>query len=66
MTTTAQAPSEICDDDLELAGADELVCHRDGGDAGQAHLVDGDRGHCHRDACLDRRLPGRDLPGSRL
>ena len=31
------------DDDLELAGADELVGHRDGAQARQADLVDGDR-----------------------
>jgi hypothetical protein len=35
-------------DDLDLAGADELVGQRDRVEAGQAHLVDRERGHAHR------------------
>ena len=53
------------DDDLELARADQLVGQRDGVDAGQAHLVDRERGHVHRDAARDRGLPRGDLPGAR-
>ena len=49
------------DDDLELAGADELVGQRDGVEAGQADLVDRQRGDVHRDAALDGGLARRDL-----
>ena len=54
------------DDDLELAGPDELVGQGDGVDAGQTDLVDGQRGHGHRDAGLDGGLPRRDLPRAGL
>ena len=54
------------DDDVELAGADQLVGHRDRVQPRQAHLVDGQGGHVHRDAALDRGLPGGDLPGAGL
>ena len=54
------------DDDVELAGPDQLVGQRDRVDAGQAHLVDGQRRHGHRDAALDGRLAGRDLAGAGL
>ena len=42
--------------DVELARPDELGGERDGVQAGQAHLVEGDRGHGHREAGRDRRL----------
>ena len=54
------------DDDVELADADQLVRHRDGVQPRQAHLVDGQGGDVHRDAALDRGLPGGDLPGPGL
>ena len=47
--------------DVELAGADELVGQRDRVQAGQADLVDGQRGDGHRDAGLDGGLAGGDL-----
>ena len=47
--------------DLELARPDQLRGQRDRVQAGQAHLVDGDRGHGHRDAGRHRGLPRRDL-----
>src|SRR6476620_11297928 len=53
-------------DDLELAGADELVGQGDRVEAGQADLVDGQRRDAHRDARLGGRLAGRDLAGARL
>ena len=53
-----------CDDDVELTGADQLIGERDGVDAGQAHLVDGQRGHVPADARGDGGLPGRHLPGT--
>ncbi|MDQ0695753.1 hypothetical protein QF048_002195 [Streptomyces sp. W4I9-2] len=49
------------DHHVELPGADELVGQRDGVEPGQAHLVDGERGDVHRDAGLDRGLPGGHL-----
>ena len=52
--------------DVELAGPDELVGQGDRVQAGEADLVDGQRRHGHRDAGLDRRLAGRDLPGAGL
>ena len=54
------------DDDVELAGPDELVGQRDRVEAGQADLVDRQRGHVHRDAALDRGLAGGDLAGAGL
>ena len=54
------------DDDVELADADQLVGHRDRVQPRQAHLVDRQRGHVHRDAALDRGLPRGDLPGPGL
>ena len=48
-------------DGVELAGPDQLVGQGDGVQPGQAHLVDGHRGHVHRDAAGDRRLTGRNL-----
>ena len=54
------------DDDVELAGADQLVGQRDRVEAGQADLVDRQRRHGHRDAALDRGLAGGDLPGAGL
>ena len=54
------------DDDLELAGTDELVGQRDRVEAGQADLVDGQRRDVHRDAALDRGLAGGDLAGAGL
>ena len=53
-------------DHVELAVADQLVGHRDRVQPGQAHLVHRHRGHRHRDAALDRGLPGGDLPGPGL
>src|SRR6266568_257403 len=53
-------------DDVELAGPDELVGKRDGVQARQADLVDRDRRDGQRDAGLVRSLPGRDLPGAGL
>ena len=55
-----------CDRDLELPGADHLVCDRDRGCARQAHLVDGEPGHLLRDTGGHGRLPGRDLALTRL
>ena len=52
------------DDDLVLAGADQLVGHRDRVDAREADLVDRDRRDVHRDAAVDRRLAGGVLPGA--
>ncbi len=54
------------DDDLELAGTDELVGERDRVEAGEADLVDRDRRRAHADAGFDRGLPGGDLPGAGL
>ena len=48
-------------DDLDLAGADELVGQGDRIEAGQAHLIDGDGRHLLRDATFDGRLTGCDL-----
>jgi hypothetical protein len=53
-------------DDLELAGPDELVGQRDGVEAAEAHLVDGECGGGHRDAGAGGGLAGRDLPGAGL
>jgi hypothetical protein len=53
-------------DDLELAGPDQLVGQRDGVQTGQTDLVDRDGRDVHRDAGLDRRLPGRNLADARL
>ena len=53
-------------DDLDLAGADELVGQGDRIEAGQAHLIDGDGRHLLRDATLDGRLTGGDLAGACL
>lgn len=50
------------DDDVELTRADELVGQRDGVEAGEADLVDGQRGDVHGDAGLHGRLARRDLP----
>ena len=49
-TTTSTSP-----------GADELIGERDGIEAGQTYLIDGDRGHLLRNARLDRRLARGDL-----
>ncbi len=49
------------DDDLALAGADQLVGHRDRVQAGEADLVDRDRRDAHREA---RRRCRRRGPGS--
>ena len=54
------------DDDLVLAGADQLVGQRDRVDAGEADLVDRDRRDVHRDAGLDGGLAGGDLAGAGL
>ncbi len=54
------------DDDLVLAGADQLVGQGDGVDARQAHLVDRDGRDGHRDAALDGRLACGDLAGAGL
>ena len=54
------------DRDLELAGPDQLVGQGHRGQARQAHLVEGDGRHLHRDAGPDRRLAGGDLAGPRL
>ena len=54
------------DHDLELAGPDQLVGQGHRGQARQAHLVEGDGRHLHRDAGRDRRLAGGDLAGPRL
>ena len=54
------------DDDLELAGADQLVGQRDRVEAGQADLVQRERGHRHRDAAGDRGRAGRVLAGAGL
>jgi len=51
-------------DDLELPGADELVGQGDGVNPRQAHLVDGQSRHGHRDAGLDGSLAGGDLAGA--
>ena len=48
---------------IELAGANELVSQRDGVDAGQAHLVDGQRRNVPADAGRHRGLPGGHLAG---
>ncbi len=52
------------DDDVEFAGADELVGEGDGVDAGQAHLVDAQGGHGHGDAGGDGGLAGGHLAGA--
>ena len=46
---------------LDLARADQLVRQRDRVEAGEAHLVDGQRRHLLRDTSFDRGLPGGDL-----
>ena len=51
--------------DVELTGADQLVGQGDGIDAGQAHLVDGQRGHVPADAGTHRGLAGGHLSGPR-
>ena len=51
-------------DDVELAGADQLVGQRDGVDAREADLVDRQRRDGHRDAGLGGRLARGDLPGA--
>ena len=51
---------------VALAGTDQLVGQVDGVQARQADLVDGDGGHVHRDAALDRGLAGGDLAGAGL
>src|SRR6476659_89769 len=51
------------DHDVELARPDQLIGQRDGVDAGQAHLVDRQRGHVPADARGDRGLPCGHLPG---
>jgi hypothetical protein len=53
-------------DDLELAGADQLVGQRDGIQAREADLVDRQRRNIHGDAALDRGLPRGDLTGTGL
>ena len=53
------------DDDVELPGTDQLVGQRDGVDARQTHLVDGQRGHIPADSAGHGRLTGRHLPGAR-
>jgi hypothetical protein len=45
------------------AGSGALVGQRDSVQPGQAHLVDRQRRHAHRDTILDRRLPGGVLAG---
>jgi hypothetical protein len=50
------------DDDVELAGADELVGHRDGDEPDRQTLLMVSAGTLHRDAALDRGLAGGDLP----
>ena len=52
--------------DLGLAGPDQLVGERDGVQARQADLVDGQRRHGHRDAALDGGLARGDLALARL
>ncbi len=52
--------------DLGVAGLDHLVGQVDGVEARQAHLVDGGGGTRHRDAGVDGRLAGGDLPGTGL
>ena len=54
------------DDDLDLAGTNELIGQRDRVQARQAHLIDGDGRDLLRDAGLDRRLARSDLTGSSL
>ena len=54
------------DHDLDLAGTDQLVSQGDGVETAQAHLVDEDRRHGHRDAGLGRGLANRQLPGTGL
>ena len=54
------------DHDLDLAGADQLVGHRDRVDARQAHLVDGDARDGHRDAAGDCGGAGGVLAGTGL
>ena len=54
------------DDDVALTGTNQLVGERDGVDARQADLVDGDRRYVHRDAALDCRLASRALTGPGL
>ena len=50
------------DHDVEVACPDDLIGERDRVEPGQAHLVDGQGGHGHRDAAGDRGLAGGDLP----
>lgn len=52
------------DDDVEFAGADELVSEGDGVDAGQAHFVDAQGGDVHGDAGGDGGLAGGHLAGA--
>src|SRR5690606_36711860 len=52
-------------DDLGFAGADESGTVDDGGEAGEAQLVDGGGGHIPADACTDRRLAGGALAVAR-
>ena len=54
------------DDDVVLAGGNQLVGERDRVEPGQADLVDGEGGDGHRDAALDRGLAGGDLAGAGL
>jgi len=49
------------DHHLHLTGADQLIGKRNGVEAGQADLVDGDCRDLLRDARLDRGLAGGDL-----
>lgn len=53
------------DDDLVLARPDQLVGEGDRVDARQAHLVQGQRGHVHRNTAGHCRLPSRDLARAR-
>jgi hypothetical protein len=49
------------DDHVELPEADQLICHGDRVEPGQADLVHRQGGHAHSDPALDRGLTGRDL-----
>ena len=51
------------DHDIELAGPYQLVSEGDRVNAGQAHLVDGERRDIPADACRHRSLPGGHLTG---
>ncbi len=52
------------DDDVGLTGLDVEVGEVDRVETGQAHLVDGGRGHRHRDAGLGRGLASGHLTGT--